>query len=127
MLNLLRRQMVPEGNPNYKICQDHKRVLENTTDAKGRKLEIIEVNMLPYTDEVHGGPHPVPYVNGYVINDAFICPMIGSEFDEDAKEFLAGVYPGREIIGVPSAAISRDGGSVGCITQQQPAGTYAKP
>ncbi len=36
-------QMVPKGNPNYQICQDHKKILENATDAKGRKLEIIEV------------------------------------------------------------------------------------
>ncbi len=66
-------------------------------------------------------------VNGYVINDAFLYPTIGSKMDERAVALLKKHYPNRALIPVPSLAISRDGGSLGCITQQQPAGRYAKP
>jgi agmatine deiminase len=40
---------------------------------------------------------------------------------------LEKAYPNREIVPVPSMAISRDGGGIGCITQQQPAGPCANP
>ena len=36
--------------------------------------------------------------------------------------FLAKAHPEREIVPVPPTAMAADGGGVGCVTQQQPAG-----
>ena len=115
------------ANPNYALCQENLRRLREATDAKGRKLEVIEMERLPYTDPIHGDPMPVPYVNAYVINDALITPMLGGEDDAPAYAELEKLFPGRRIVGVDSTFIALDGGGVGCITQQQPAGPLAVP
>lgn len=121
-------QMVSDpANPNYELCQENLRRLKEATDAKGRKLEIIEMERLPYTDPAHGEPMPVPYVNAYVINDALITPMLGGADDEPARAELGKLFPGREIVAVDSTFIALDGGGIGCITQQQPAGALAAP
>ncbi|WP_170433084.1 agmatine deiminase family protein [Ruegeria arenilitoris] len=112
-------------NPNYQLCQENLRRLKEATDAKGRKLEVIEMERLPYTDPTHGEQMPVPYVNAYAINDALITPMLGGPDDESARSVLAKLFPGRKIVGVDSTFIALDGGGVGCITQQQPAGPLA--
>ena len=124
---LLLQTVIDPANPNYEICRQHLGVLKSARDTRGRRLEIIEVDQLPYTDAVHGGPHPAPCVNGYVINDAFLCPILDSEIDSAVHALLEKAYPNREIVPVPSTAISRDGGGIGCITQQQPAGPCANP
>lgn len=113
------------ANPNYELCQENLRRLKEATDAKGRKLDVIEMERLPYTDPKHGTPMPVPYVNAYVINDALITPMLGGPDDARAKAELEALFPGRKIVGVDSTFIALDGGGIGCITQQQPAGPLA--
>jgi agmatine deiminase len=124
---LLLQTVIDPANPNYEICRQHLGALKSARDARGRRLEIIEVDRLPYTDAVHGGPHPAPCVNGYVINDAFLCPILDGGIDSAVHALLEKAYPNREIVPVPSTAISRDGGGIGCITQQQPAGPCASP
>jgi agmatine deiminase len=126
----LLQTMPDRDNPNFELCKDNLRRLREARDAKGRKLEIIEMPILPYTKEIsnpnmgHGRParYPVPYVNYYPVNDALIVPMLGGPEDEAARPILEKLYPERVIVPVPSTAMAVDGGGVGCVTQQQPAG-----
>lgn len=117
-------------NPNTELCQENPRRLVAARDARGRKLEIVEMDLLPYTEPIAnpaaGFPSPtrfpVPYLNYYPVNGALIVPMLGGPDDEKAQLLLQKLHPDREIVGVPSTAMAADGGGVGCITQQQPAG-----
>ena len=122
---VLAQAVSDQTNPNYELCQENLRRLREATDAKGRKLEVIEMERLPYTDPAHGEPMPVPYVNAYVINDALITPMLKGDGDEPIRTELEKLFPGRRIVGVDSTFIALDGGGIGCITQQQPAGPLA--
>ena len=45
--------------------------------------------------------------------------------DDEALAMLENLYPDRKVVGVPSTAIPHEGGGVGCVTQQQPAGPLA--
>ncbi|MBW2716440.1 MAG: agmatine deiminase family protein, partial [Deltaproteobacteria bacterium] len=124
-------QTTPDrNNPNFELCKENLRRLREARDAKGRKLEIIEMPTLPYTKEItnpnigHDRPtrYPVPYVNFYPVNGALIVPMLGGPEDEAALPILEKAHPERVIVPVPSTAMAADGGGVGCVTQQQPAG-----
>jgi agmatine deiminase len=130
----LLQTMPDRDNPNFELCKENLRRLREARDAKGRKLEIIEMPILPYTKEIvnlndgNGQPtrYPVPYVNYYQVNDALIVPMLGGPEDEAALPILEKLHPERKIVPVPSTAMAADGGGVGCVTQQQPAGEALK-
>jgi agmatine deiminase len=117
-------------NPNHDICQENLRRLERARDARGRKLEIVQMELLPYTKPIFNANfpdfgtrrYPVPYLNYYPVNGALIVPILGTAEDEKARLLLQKLHPDREIVGVPSTAMAVDGGGVGCITQQQPSG-----
>lgn len=64
--------------------------------------------------------------NYHVVNGALIVPMLGGPEDDAAQPILEGLYPDRTVVPVDSTAIAWDGGGVGCITQQQPAGRPAR-
>jgi agmatine deiminase len=130
----LLQTMPDRDNPNFELCKENLRRLREARDAKGRKLEIIEMPILPYTKELvnpdnnNGEPtrYPVPYVNYYQVNGALIVPMLGGPEDEAALAILEKLHPERKIVPVPSTAMAADGGGVGCVTQQQPAGEALK-
>ncbi len=126
-----------ENDPQYEISKENLEILENTTDAKGRKIEVIKL-MLPkpilITDEESGGVDAVlgtlprcegdrlaaSYVNFYICNGGVVYPTFNDANDELAKETLQKAFPDRKIVGVPAREILLGGGNIHCITQQQP-------
>jgi agmatine deiminase len=113
------------SNPNHEICKENMRRLREAKDAQGRKLEIIEMDLLPYTREIDGARAVVPYVNYYIVNGGIVAPTLGGPEDAEALPMLEALYADREVVGVPSTTIPFEGGGVGCVTQQQPAGPLA--
>lgn len=112
------------SDPNYKISQENLDILRNETDARGRKLQIIEIPQPPirYYNEVR---LTLSYLNFYFVNNGIILPVFGgdaSETDKQAEEILKQVFPERKIVTVDGMALIKEGGNVHCITQQMPAG-----
>ncbi|KDP20047.1 hypothetical protein JCGZ_05816 [Jatropha curcas] len=115
-------------------------VLSNTTDAKGRKLQIIKIHVpgpLYMTDEEAAGviqdgeakPRlpgtrlAASYVNFYIANGGIITPQFGDqERDDEAVRVLSQAFPNHEVVRIEGAReIVLGGGNIHCITQQQPA------
>lgn len=68
---------------------------------------------------------PATYANFLIINGAVLCPTYDQEdMDSEACRILAGLFPGREIIGIAASPLIRQGGSVHCSTMQFPAGVF---
>jgi agmatine deiminase len=109
------------SDPNHEPLAENVERLRDARDARGRRLEVIELGVLPRTD-VRGEPGVVPYVNLYVANGVVVVPTCGDDADRDAEvlERLSTVYAGREVIGVPARMLAEGGGGVHCITQQVP-------
>ena len=63
---------------------------------------------------------PASYANFYIANRAVLVPTFGAPSDARALAILARLFPGREVIGIPSRALVRGLGAVHCLTQQQP-------
>jgi agmatine deiminase len=57
-----------------------------------------------------------------VFNDAVLVPVYDSDpaVERAALDILAGAFPQREIVPVPSDGFALDGGAVHCITQTVP-------
>jgi agmatine deiminase len=120
-------QMAPDrSNPNWEILRENRARLEGETDAAGRTLEVVEMPVLPYV-EVGGEHYVVPYVNYFPVNGGIIAPEVGQADDEAGFALLRELFPGREVVGAPSALLAYGGGGIGCVTQQMPAGTALAP
>lgn len=111
-----------KSNPNYALLNDNLKRLSEARDARGRKLEIIEMDVLPYAESPDGRPLVIPYTNAYVVNDAVIAPQVDPKLDEIGYRILEQAFPGRTIVPVSSYWQAVGGGGIGCVTQQVPAG-----
>jgi agmatine deiminase len=94
-------------------------VLEQSRDAAGRQLEILEMPYLAHA-EVGGRRVRVPSVNFYVANGGVVAPTAGVSTDDAMLARIAEAFPGREVVPVPACVIGFGGGGVHCITQQVP-------
>ncbi|AIQ15566.1 agmatine deiminase [Paenibacillus sp. FSL H7-0357] len=114
------------GDPqdeNFGITQENLRILENAVDAKGRKLEIIQIQQPPRVD-YEDSRLTLSYLNFYFVNGGIILPVFGgtaSETDQLAEQSLAALFPDRRIRKVNGMAVIGEGGNVHCTTQQMPA------
>nr|WP_246169839.1 agmatine deiminase family protein [Alkalibaculum sporogenes] len=109
-------------DPNYEITKECLEILKNSTDAKGRKLEIIEIPQPPirFYKDIR---LTLSYINFYFINKSLILPIFGGdaeETDKQAEAILQRVFPDRTIEKVYSMSLIKEGGNVHCITQQMP-------
>ncbi len=114
-------------NPNYERSQDNLRTLQNETDAKGRKLEIIQIEQ-PGESTYESLYLTLSYVNFYFVNGGVIMPVFGGKFSETdkmAEEVMKKTFPDRKIVTVNGMSIIRGGGNVHCLTQQMPVGVPA--
>lgn len=117
-----------------KACLDY---LENTADAKGRKLKIHKLPLpRPVTvteeecmglDQCREEPARRPgerlaasYVNFYIANKSIVMPGFGDPADQEAKSILQGLFPHRKVVQIYARDILIGGGNIHCITQQIP-------
>lgn len=128
------------SDPQYEISGQAYDILRNSTDAKGRPLEVHKIHQpdpMILTEEEAGGidfaEDSLPrlagtrlaasYVNHYVGNGIVVMPFFGDRHDEPARAKLAELYPGRKVVPIQGAReIALSGGNIHCITQQQPLG-----
>ncbi|MFE2087354.1 agmatine deiminase family protein [Streptomyces sp. NPDC002596] len=106
-------------HPDYARMRANRAVLEVSTDARGRALEIVDVPQTAFA-EVAGTRVEVSYLNYYVANGGVVVPVAGAPQDLAALEVIAAAYPDREVAGVSAPVIAYGGGGVHCITQQIP-------
>lgn len=112
------------AHPDYARMRANRAVLEAATDARGRRLEIIDVPQTVFAD-IADDEIEVSYLNYYVANGGVVVPVAGLHQDEDALAVIASAYPGRKVVGVRAVAIAFGGGGVHCITQQIPVAAAA--
>lgn len=109
---------------NYAITVENLEILNAARDAKGRKLEIIQIQQPPYA-EYEGTRLTLSYLNFYFVNGGIILPVFGgaaAETDAKAIAVLSEAFPDHKIRTIDGMAVIREGGNVHCTTQQMPKG-----
>ncbi|MDH6116097.1 agmatine deiminase family protein [Kitasatospora sp. GAS204B] len=108
------------AHPDHAVCQELVALLRASTDAKGRRLEVIEVPAPTVLHDEDGEPVDYSYINHYVANGAVILCAFDDPRDQEAADILAEAFPGRKVELVDAREIFANGGGIHCITQQQP-------
>jgi agmatine deiminase len=103
-----------------KAARDAVKILQNSTDAKGRKLQVLTIEQ-PRTTRLSSQDLLPSYVNYYVANGVVITTEFGDvEQDAKAKAVLQKAFPTREIVQINFDAVMNTGGGIHCSTQQEP-------
>lgn len=126
-----------KSDPQYEMSKSCLDILENSTDAKGRKIKVhklplpkpvyITAEECDGLDDMNGEPTRTPgerlaasYVNFYISNGSVVCPQFNDENDKKALEILKELFPTRDVVGIYARDILIGGGNIHCITQQIP-------
>lgn len=83
---------------------------------KGYKLEVVEI---PSPEELNG-KLPYSYLNFIFVNGGVIVPTFNSKTDTLALKIFKLLFPDREVAGIDCSLVVEEGGSLHCITKQEP-------
>lgn len=110
-----------KNDENSAILEANYRLLQQSKDAAGQKLQVVTIDM-PHKVETEDGRLPASYANFYIGNSAVLVPIFGdSKRDEKALDTIGSFFPGRKMIGINCKELVYGFGGIHCITQQQPA------
>jgi agmatine deiminase len=100
---------------------NHERLRRNVAVLQDAGIDVVELDVLPRAT-VSGTVVVVPPLNAYLANGSVVVPLLGDGGTAGRRALAtwADVFPDREIVGVPGAALAYGGGGVHCITQQVP-------
>ena len=111
-------------SPNYSILADNLGRLRSFLGPNGRTFEVVEIP-LPEACEVPGWRLPVlpaSYVNFLIVNGGVLVPTFRQERNDDrALGMIRELFPDREVTGIDCLDLVEEGGTLHCISQQQPA------
>jgi agmatine deiminase len=108
------------SDPNHRNLVVAKEHLVASRDARGRKLQVVE---LPMPDPVvHGKLRlPASYANFYIGTECVLVPTFNDARDRQALGTLAELFPDRRVVGIHATELVLGLGTLHCSTQQEPA------
>ncbi len=127
-----------ESDPQYALSCADLEVLENETDALGRRFKIhkLPIPSKPVCVRAEdleglafeegedtretGERLAASYVNFYISNKTVIYPRFDDKNDDAADKILKECFPDREVFGIYARDIINGGGNIHCITMQLP-------
>jgi agmatine deiminase len=112
------------ASPNRAILDENLGRLRDFHQPDGRPFEVVEIP-LPEACEVPGWRLPLlpaSYVNFLIVNDGVLVPTFRQAVNDDrALGMIRELFPGREVRGIDCLDLVEEGGTLHCISQQQPA------
>ena len=110
-------------SPNQAILQDNLGRLRSFLGPNNRAFEVLEIP-LPEACEVPGWRLPVlpaSYVNFLIVNNGVLVPTFRQKRNDDrALGMIRELFADREIVAIDCLDLVEEGGTVHCISQQQP-------
>lgn len=111
-------------DPNAETLNAIAATLAASTDAAGRKLDVVRVPGVGLYRNKLGEISPASHMNFIIANGVVVVPVYGTVTQAAALEALQAVFPDRKVVGVSSRGLlgfgAAGGGSFHCITQQEP-------
>ncbi len=111
-------------SPDRETLDENLDRLRSFRTTAGRPFSIAEIP-LPDPCEVPGWRLPLlpaSYVNFLTVNDGVLVPTFRQRKNDDsALGVLRELFPERKVVGIDCLELVEEGGSLHCISQQQPA------
>ncbi|MFF8384738.1 agmatine deiminase family protein [Streptomyces kanasensis] len=107
------------AHPDHEPCKANVELLRRQTDARGRRLEVVEVPA-PTVLQEDGEWVDHSYINHYLCNGGVVLCAFDDPRDEHAAGIFRRLFPDRTVTLVDARTIFAGGGGIHCITQQQP-------
>lgn len=112
------------ASPNHRVLTENFSDLAGFRKATGGAFDLIEMHM-PEACEVPGWRLPVlpaSYVNYLLVNHGVIVPQFRQQKNDNrALSIVKEIFPDREVVGIDCLDLVEEGGTLHCISQQQPA------
>ncbi|HEX7261320.1 MAG TPA: agmatine deiminase family protein [Luteolibacter sp.] len=112
------------SSPNQKILQENLARLRSFLGPNHRPFEVLEIP-LPSACEVPGWRLPVlpaSYVNFLIVNGGVLVPTFRQKKNDDrALGMIRELFADREVVAIDCLDLVEEGGTLHCISQQQPA------
>ena len=112
------------NSPNHRILDENLARLKSFLNPQGRPFEVLEIP-LPEACEVAGWRLPMlpaSYVNFLIVNGGVLVPTFRQgKNDRRALGMIREVFNDREVVGIDCLDLVEEGGTLHCISQQQPA------
>lgn len=112
------------SSPNHDVLANNMSRLKHFISPSGRAFDLVPIHM-PQACEVPGWRLPVlpaSYVNFLILNHAVLVPTFRQGKNDDrALGIIRELFTGREIVPIDCLDLVQEGGTLHCISQQQPA------
>ena len=108
------------GDPNHELLEENARVLAETSDARGRYLQVTRIAAPAPGYRDNGKRLTLSYINFYIANGAIIMPGFNDPADKPAYRTMQSLFANREIVQLQVRDLIHGGGGIHCVTQQQP-------
>ena len=106
---------------NYGVLQANREILRGARDARGRRLEVVELPQPPPAYIEGAGRLGLSHVNYYTANGGIVLPWFGDAgHDDRIQGIFRELFPDRRIVSVATRDLLYGGGNIHCITQQEP-------
>jgi agmatine deiminase len=119
-------QTTPDKNDaNAAAFADTAERLKGATDAKGRLLQLVEIEQPRPRSSDEGKRLPLAYTSLYLANGGVIIPAFEAPQDDRAFAAIAKLFPDRQPVQLLASDIVYGGGGFRPMTLPQPAGLPA--
>ena len=112
------------ASPNHEVLDDNIARLRDWRDPAGGCFDVVEIP-LPQACEVPGWRLPLlpaSYVNFLIVNGGVLVPTFRQpKNDNHALGVIGELFPNRKITAIDCLDLVEEGGTLHCISQQQPA------
>ncbi len=108
-----------KNDSNFDILNENFNILKNSKLENGKSLNVVKLP-LPHMNYDNGESAPVSYTNFYVANKVVLVPQFNHVNDKKALDILQRAFPNRKTIGIDCSNLIYGGGTIHCVTQQQP-------
>jgi agmatine deiminase len=107
------------AHENHAPLAENRRILESVRLRDAGRLQIVDLPM-PESGRFGDVPLAKSYANFYIANACVLVPTFCDPADREALGILAELFPDRTVVGIHALDLVLGGGTIHCITQQEP-------